>query len=100
MARYALRLLRLAEEDLADALSYIAAERPQAAKALATRVEKDLILLASNPYLGRTPNDEELMRLGYRYLIIEDYLIFYTIEGQSVIVHRIIHGARDYSGLI
>ena len=100
MARYTIRLLRLAEEDLADALSYIAAERPLAAEALAAKIEKELSLLANNPYLGRVPDDEELTRLGYRYVIVEDYLVFYRIESASIIVHRIIHRPRDYSILL
>lgn len=99
MTRYAVRLLRLAEEDLAYILSYIAAERPSAAEALASRIEKDLRLLAANPFLGRIPDDEELVRLGYRYLVVEQYLGFYTIERRTIFVHRIIHAARDYLDL-
>lgn len=37
--------------------------------------------------------------MGYRYLIVDDYLIFYTVEQRSIYVHRIIHGARNYSSL-
>ena len=99
MGRCEIRLLRLAEEDLIDIVTYIAAERPSAAEALASRVEKDLRLLADNPYLGRIPDDEELTRLGYRYLVIGDFLAFYTVEGNTVIVHRIIRGTRDYLNL-
>ena len=99
MRRCEIRLLRLAEEDLIDIVTYIAAERPSAAEALASRVEKDLRLLADNPHLGRIPDDEELTRLGYRNLVIEDYLAFYTGEGNTIIVHRIIRGARDFLDL-
>ncbi len=99
MARYTIRLLRLAEEDLAEILSYIAAERPAATENLAARFEKALALLARNPHLGRVPEDEELMQLGYRYLVIEDYLVFYRIESKALIVYRIMHGARDYLNL-
>ena len=99
MARCEIRLLRLAEEDLIDIVTYVAAERPSAAETLASRIEKALTLLADNPYLGRIPDDEELTRLGYRYLVIEDYLAFYTVEGNTVLVHRIVHGARDYLSL-
>jgi toxin ParE1/3/4 len=38
--------------------------------------------------------------MGYRYLIVADYLVFYTFEEQTVLVHRIIHGARDYLRLL
>jgi plasmid stabilization system protein ParE len=100
MARYTIRLLRLAEEDVAEILAYIAAERPSAAEALAAKIEKNLGHLARDPSIGRLPNDADLLGLGYRYLIVEDYLVFYTIEERNIIVHRIVHGARNYSNLL
>jgi plasmid stabilization system protein ParE len=93
---YTIRLLRIAEEDLAEILLYIAADCPSAANRIATKIEKNLKLLLRNPYLGRLPNDRRLMELGYRYLVVDDYLVFYTIEDQDILVHRILHGARDY----
>ena len=98
--KYSVRLLQLAEDDLTEIITYIAADRPSAAEKLASRIEKDLRLLASNPHLGRIPSEEELLRLGYRYLVVENYLVFYTIEGKTLVVHRILHGARDYLNLI
>ena len=96
----AVRLLRAAEEDLSEIYEYIAADNLKAAEAILTRIEKDLELLAREPQLGRIPGDEELVRMGYRYLIVADYLVFYTFEEQTVLVHRIIHGARDYLRLL
>ena len=96
---YTVRLLRIAEDDLTEIVTYIAAERPAAADALASKIEKNLNLLSKQPHLGRIPNEEELGRLGYRYLVVENYLIFYMIEEQTIYVHRILHGARDYMSL-
>ena len=97
--KFTVRLLRIAENDLAEIVAYITAERPSAAVGQLTRIEKTLGLLRKNPYLGKLPNDEYLLKLGYRCLIMDDYLAFYTVEGQTVFVHRIIHGARDYHAL-
>jgi plasmid stabilization system protein ParE len=94
------RLLRIAEEDFTDIVTYVAAQNPEAAEILAQRIEKNLMLLAGNPYLGRIPNDTRLTELGYRYLVVEDYLIFSVVEGRTICVHRIIHGARDYGELL
>ncbi len=96
---YTIRFLRVAEDDLSEIVNYIAADRPSAAAELATKIEKNLNLLSKNPRLGRIPNEEELMRLGYRYLVVQNYLIFYALEDQVVYVHRILHGARDYLSL-
>jgi toxin ParE1/3/4 len=89
----------VAEDDFTEIITYIAVDRPSAADALATKIEKNLRLLSENPHLGRVPKEEELARLHYRYLVVENYLIFYEIEGRTIYVHRILHGARNYLSL-
>ena len=41
---YTVRLLRAAEDDFTEIVTYIAAQRPNAAEALAQRIEKSLRL--------------------------------------------------------
>ena len=94
-----IRLLRAAEDDLTDIITYIAADRPVAAEALAIKIEKNIKLLSDNPYLGKVPKEEDLAGLGYRYLVVQNYLVFYVIESKTIYVHRILHGARDYLSL-
>ena len=94
-SKYSVRLLAIAEQDLQEIVSYVAGENVTAALALADRIEKDLLKLASHPYLGRIPDDDKLAGLGYRFLVVENYLIFYIVGERTVLVHRIIHGARD-----
>ncbi len=98
--KYQVRLLSIAEEDFTEIISFIAAENPTAADAIANKIEKDLELLSENPNLGRVPREEEIRNLGYRYLIVQNYLIFYTIEEKAIFIHRILHGARNYKSLL
>jgi plasmid stabilization system protein ParE len=97
---YTVRLLSLAEADLAAIATYIAADNPAAAEKFADTVEEKLLPLEKHPRIGKIPADPELAQLGYRYLVVENYLVFYVIEGKTVWVHRIIHGARDYKNLL
>ena len=97
--KYSVRLLRAAEDDFTEIVTYIAAQKPEAAEALAQNIESNLSLLATNPHLGRIPKDAALLDLGYRYLVVQNYLIFYVVEDRTIFVHRIVHGARDYLGL-
>ena len=97
--KYNIKLSRIAEDDVSEIVSFVSADRPSSADALATKIEKNLNLLSKDPYLGRVPKENELSRLHYRYPVVENYLIFYTIEGQTICVHRILHGARDYLSL-
>lgn len=98
--KYQIRFLKIAEEDFTEIVSYIAAENPVAANSLATKIEKNLELLSENPLMGRIPRDEEIRNLGYRYLIVKNYIIFYTIENKTILIHRILHGARDYKPIL
>jgi plasmid stabilization system protein ParE len=98
--KYQIRLLNIAEEDFIEIISFIAADNPTAADAIASDIEKNLELLSINPNLGRIPREEELRNLGYRYLIVKNYLIFYTIEERTIFIHRILHGARNYKTLL
>ncbi len=98
--KYQIRLLKIAEEDFTEIISFIADDNLDAAKNLADKIEKDLKLLSENPYLGRVPRDEEIKNLGYRFLIVQIYIVFYTIEDTSILVHRILHQARNYKSLL
>ncbi|KAF0146786.1 MAG: RelE/StbE family addiction module toxin [Ignavibacteria bacterium] len=98
--KYQIRLLRIAEEDFTEIISFIAADNSKAAANLADKIEKNLELLSDNPLLGKSPSDSDLKLLGYRYLIIENYLIFYTIEKKTILIHRMLHGARNYKSLL
>lgn len=99
-SNFNVRLLSIAEEDFTEIISFIAADNSKAAEDLANKIEKNLELLTDNPLLGKTPSDSDLKLLGYRYLIIENYLVFYTIEQRTIFVHRILHGARNYKALL
>ena len=94
------RLLALAEQDLTDIYEYIAVDNPTAADRVLTRIERAIGALTSKPLLGRLPRDPDFARLGYRYLIIGDYLAFYRLKPSAVLVHRILHCARDYSEIL
>ena len=94
--KYAVRLLPAAEADLEEAIAYIALDNPSAAGSLAEMIEKKLANLHSHPFMGKMPEEEHLARMGYRYLVVNNYLFFYTIEQRTLWIHRIIHGARDY----
>ncbi len=98
--KFQVRLLKIAEEDFTEIISFITADNPNAAEAIANKIEKNLINLSENPLLGRMPRDTDIKSLGYRYLIVQNYILFYTIEEKTILVHRILHGAGNYKTLL
>lgn len=99
-SEFKVRVLLAAETDLADIASYIAVDDRSSAEAFLDRIENNLGHLEKHPRLGRVPNDEELAKLGYRCLVVDNYLIFYTVRRKEILIHRIIHGARNYKDLL
>ncbi len=99
-SKFRIRLLKIAEEDFTEIVSYIADDNPTAANMIADKIEKNLELLSENQSMGRIPRDEEIRNLGYRYIVVQNYIIFYTIESKTILIHRILHGARNYKSLL
>jgi plasmid stabilization system protein ParE len=98
--RYQVRYRPAAEQDLLDILDYIARDNPAAARGFVDRVEQAIGRLALFPKSGRQPRDARLQRLGYRLLVVGDYLVFYIVIRRTVQVRRVIHGARRYEFLL
>ncbi len=94
------RLLGTSQDDLVEIVSYIAADDPTAADSFVDKMETRLESLGEFPEKGRVPREKSLRDMGYRYVVFKNYLIFYTLEKRTVLVHRILHGARDYLGLL
>jgi plasmid stabilization system protein ParE len=56
--------------------------------------------LATHPFTGRVPRDPKLITLGYRVLVVDNYLVFYKVKRTTVLIYRILHGARDIVHLL
>ena len=91
--------LNCCQQDFKEIIDYILADNATAHFLLLINRSQSKSL-ENNPQLGRIPNDDELLRLGYRYLIVLDYLIFYKMEGTTIFVYRTLHGARNYKSLL
>jgi toxin ParE1/3/4 len=94
------RLLPQAEEDFLEIIEYISEDNMTAAEKMADRFEKSFVLLSENPFAGTKARDNRLRLLQYRHLVVDRYLIFYLVKSKNVMVCRILHGARDYLGIL
>lgn len=89
--RLALRLTRLALDDLARALS--GCEDPKVRHQFAGRFRAAFRRLQTWPQSGRVV--PERASLGYRELIVTPYRVVYAVLEDEVQVLRIWHGRRD-----
>jgi len=92
MKRLPLTRTSRAEEDLIDIWTYVAQENPSAADRLLDRIDARLQQLSLLPSSGPTRDD---LPAGTRHLVIGNLLAFYRVEGDSVLILRVMHGKRN-----
>ena len=73
---------------------------PSAALRYYDKLTEEIASLSTMPERCPRPRDLALAAKGYRYLIVENYLIFYVVSGGTVQIRRILYGRRDYRALL
>ena len=100
MKKSAVVYLRTAQRDLLEIHRYLSDDSPAQAQAWVEKIDAALGRLAAFPESGMIPKDERLEALGYRIVVIGEYLAFYVIRGERVEIRRVLHGKRRYSFLL
>lgn len=91
---YKVLLTRRAQNDLADIYDYIAVGSSTNAATFVLIIEEKVFSLATLPERASMIPENILLGTRYRQLIHGNYRIIFRIQGDSVMVLRIIHGAR------
>lgn len=97
---YNVRIYPAAEQDLLDIIDYLNTLSPQTAMRYYDLLTEQIASLSTMPERCPHPRDLALTAKGYRYLIVKDYLVFYRIIGDTVQIHRILYGRRNYQALL
>lgn len=65
-------------------------------------IEKRILELSDNPYIGTEPRYPVLERQGYKVLILKKDLVFYKIDevNKKVIVYAVVEQREDYLNII
>ena len=100
MKKYAVVYLKKAQQDLSNIFDYIYRDSPERATGFLDEIDKKLGRLARFPTSGSIPKDNRLRALGYRVVVIGEYLAFYRIQKTTVQIRRVIHGKRRYAFLL
>ena len=100
MQRHDIHYLPVTEEDLNEIVDYLLEHSTNAANKFIDELDGLEESLSMYPELGTLSRDKKLRSKGYRMLIINDYLLFYTIKHDRIYVMRVVHGRRNYLPLI
>jgi plasmid stabilization system protein ParE len=87
-----------ATTDLEQIGDYIASDNPPRARTFVAERRAAALSLGEMPYAFRLLFRVE--RFGIRRRPVGKYLILYRIDQDRVAIVRILHGARDYEGLL
>ena len=98
--KYEIHYLLAAEEDITDILEYIRKDNPSADFKLINEIDDTISKLEDFPNMGVIPKDVRLKSLNYRMLVINNYLVFYTVKDYIIEIRRILHGKRKYAFLL
>jgi plasmid stabilization system protein ParE len=100
MAKYRVDISEPAENDLIDIVRYISAQltAPMTALKMMDTIEEAIAGLADMPHSCPPVTDERLASMGYRKLIIKNYIAFFTIDEKAKVVNveRVLYTRRDW----
>ena len=83
---------------ISDLRNYTEVLHEVAAAAIAAvrRITNRIRVLRNHAYIGARLSSIVTIESDYRYLVSEQYLIFYRVHGKDVYIDRILHGHRNY----
>jgi len=97
--KYKIEYLPSSAKDLTEIVDYIKIDSPQYVLNFLDKIDESISRLEQFPFIGVIPKDIRLQSLGYRILIIDNYLVFYVVFDDIVEIRRIISGKRKYEFL-
>ncbi len=101
-SKYKINYLPSSVQDLESILEYISNDNPDAALKLINKIDKNIGSLAMFPFKGCIPKDRRLNKLGYRILVVNNYLVFYIVKSNpnEVEIRRVLSGRQRYQFLL
>ena len=100
MEHYKVLIYPTAKQDLLDIIDYLNTLSHDAALRYYDLLTQEINSLATMPERCPRPKDLTLAAKGYRYLIVEKYLVFYVVDHDTVQIRRILYGRRDYNSFL
>ena len=101
---YHIDITEPAENDINEAVKYITDQllNPSAAGKLIDDVEYAIYSLADMPQRHALVRDEDLAGLGFRFMPVKNYLVFYIIreEKKTVVIQRFLYNRRDWTTIL
>ena len=100
MASYKVRILPIAQNDMQEIVNYINTLSPKAAIDLCDEIVAEIGSLAEMPMQCAPIRTPELRAKGYRALRVNNYIVFYIVDNDTVQIRRILYAKRHFDSLL
>lgn len=96
---YTLNITESFKNDLKSTVDYIKQnfQAPIAAQRLKNQVKMTYKKIKNNPLIYPIVHDEYLASLGYRFVVIKNFMLFYKVNKNIIEVMRFLYGPSDWS---
>jgi toxin ParE1/3/4 len=81
-----------ADADLVQIYRHLCSQSSVGAESIAREIARKFRNLSDFPFIGR---ERSSLARGLRSVVVYPYVIFYTIEPNSIVIVRVLHGHRD-----
>lgn len=100
MEHYKIRIYTRAKQDLEEIVEYLNTLSVEIAIKQYDQIIEAISSLSEMPSRCPYVRDTILRLKGYRHILINNYIIFYVIQGDTVQIRRILYGKRNYQLLL
>lgn len=96
-----MRKIKISEDaycDIEEMFSYISQDNKKAAKELRQRIYDGIKSLQEFPFKYPSVQEEDApgAERGYRYMVINPYIVFYRVLDDRVIIARVLHSRQNW----
>lgn len=88
-------ILPIADNDVREAITYIASDNPQAAGKLLDAIQAVIGRLSQYPHSGSAADIHGMRRYHYHKAPVPPYVIYYRIHNETLLIVRVLHERMD-----
>jgi len=99
---YELKFSNYVYEDVNSSVNYIkyVLQNPIAARKLKDEIKKAYKKIKKNPFIYPAVPAEYLALKGYRFININNYMLFYKVKEKQINIERFLYGPRDWINIL
>jgi addiction module RelE/StbE family toxin len=100
MEIYNIKIYPVAKRDLREIIDYLNTLSPDAAIRYYDLIISKISSLTTMPYRCPQVRNSVLKSKGYRFLVVDNYIVFFVVQDETVQIRRILYNKQNYENLL